>query len=193
MPRTPSARAHEQVLKAAARLFAERGLDATSMDAIAAAAGVSKATIYKHWQDKDALCIEVLSRLRSDPAGMPPPSAGDVRGEVVALLEHSVRERRSGVQNRMMPHLVAYACRNPEFAKAWRTLVMEPSRARLAELLKRAIAEGQLRPGLDLDLSAALLTGPMMYRRVLGLMHAKTPHDMAQRVVAAFWRAHEMK
>ena len=38
------------------QLFSERGIDATSMDAIAETSGVSKATIYKHWQDKDALC-----------------------------------------------------------------------------------------------------------------------------------------
>ena len=44
-------------------LFAERGIDATSMDAIAEASGVSKATIYKHWPDKDALCLEVMGYL----------------------------------------------------------------------------------------------------------------------------------
>ena len=48
MPRTRSADAHRKVLDAALELFAERGIDATSMDAIAEASGVSKATIYKH-------------------------------------------------------------------------------------------------------------------------------------------------
>ena len=193
MSRTLSARAHDQVLKAAARLFAERGIDSTSMDAVAAAAGVSKATIYKHWRDKDALCIAVLSRLRGDCAEPSRAVPGDPRSRIAALLEHHVKERRSDVQTRMMPHLMAYASRNPEFAKAWRRLVMEPTRTELAELLKKAVAEGQLQPNLDLDLSVALLTGPMMYRRVLGLMHAKMPNNMAQRVVDAFWKAHAAK
>ncbi|HMV48309.1 MAG TPA: helix-turn-helix domain-containing protein, partial [Blastocatellia bacterium] len=62
MARPRSAQAHEQVLEAALRLFAERGIDATSMDAIAEASGVSKATIYKHWADKNTLCLEALAR-----------------------------------------------------------------------------------------------------------------------------------
>ena len=65
MPRSRSTRAHQQVLDAALKLFARRGIDPTSMDAIAAASGVSKATIYKHWRDKDALCLEALACMDS--------------------------------------------------------------------------------------------------------------------------------
>ena len=45
MSRSRSTRAHRQVLEAALKLFARQGIDATSMDAIAAESGVSKATI----------------------------------------------------------------------------------------------------------------------------------------------------
>ncbi len=55
MVRPRSAQAHKKVLDAAVQLFSDRGIDATSMDAIAETSGVSKATIYKHWPDKDAL------------------------------------------------------------------------------------------------------------------------------------------
>ena len=48
------------MLRAALDLFGERGIDATSMDAIAQASGVSKATIYNHWADKEALLMEVM-------------------------------------------------------------------------------------------------------------------------------------
>ena len=63
MGRPRSALAHKKVLNAAVELFSERGIDATSMDAIAETAGVSKATIYKHWPDKDSLCLEVMGNL----------------------------------------------------------------------------------------------------------------------------------
>ena len=60
MARTRSSEAHDKVLRAALDLFGERGIDATSMDAIAQASGVSKATIYNHWADKEALLMEVM-------------------------------------------------------------------------------------------------------------------------------------
>jgi TetR/AcrR family transcriptional regulator, mexJK operon transcriptional repressor len=43
------------ILNAAKRLFPARGLEGTSMDAIAAEAGVSKLTVYSHFSDKDTL------------------------------------------------------------------------------------------------------------------------------------------
>jgi TetR/AcrR family transcriptional repressor of mexJK operon len=43
------------ILDAAKRLFTTQGFDGTSMDAIAAAAGVSKLTVYSHYQDKERL------------------------------------------------------------------------------------------------------------------------------------------
>ena len=60
MARARSSAAHEKVLNAALALFSERGIEATSMDSIAAASGVSKATIYNHWADKEALLMEVM-------------------------------------------------------------------------------------------------------------------------------------
>lgn len=48
------------ILAAAEALFLEGGLEATSMDQIVAQAGVSKATIYNHFENKDALFAEVM-------------------------------------------------------------------------------------------------------------------------------------
>jgi TetR/AcrR family transcriptional repressor of mexJK operon len=48
------------ILAAAKALFPERGYEGTSMDAIAQAAGVSKLTVYSHFQDKDTLFVEAV-------------------------------------------------------------------------------------------------------------------------------------
>ncbi len=48
------------ILNAAKRLFPEYGFEGTSMDAIAAAAGVSKLTVYSHFKDKDSLFVEAV-------------------------------------------------------------------------------------------------------------------------------------
>lgn len=181
-----SQRAHDKVLQAALRLFSERGIDATSMDSIAELSGVSKATIYKHWPDKDALCLEVLGSLQQP---LPETSAGDIRSCIVTLLKRQPAEHGSKVMARVLPHFVAYAARNPGFSSALRARVMEPSHSQLTTLLQRAVAEGELSAALDIHLAVALLLGPMFYRRAMGLIRIPQPADMAERVVDAFWRA----
>ncbi|MBW8311973.1 MAG: TetR/AcrR family transcriptional regulator [Rhizobium sp.] len=57
-PKDPEKRA--AVLEAAKALFLARGFDGTSMDAVAQAAGVSKLTVYSHFQDKDTLFVEAV-------------------------------------------------------------------------------------------------------------------------------------
>lgn len=189
MPRSRSTRAHRSVLDAALQLFAAEGIDATSMDAIASSSGVSKATIYKHWRDKNALCLEVLAYLHGlDEAAV--LKTGDHRADMIAVLKHEPPAERADLRGRLMPHFMAYAARNHAFGKAWRTLMMQPSRIQLIQLLKRSIAERSLPADLNLDVSVALLMGPMIYRHVLALMDRKLPNDMAERVVDAFWRAY---
>jgi AcrR family transcriptional regulator len=189
MPRSPSTRAHRQALEAALKLFARQGIDATSMDAIAAESGVSKATIYKHWRDKDALCLEALAYLHC--LDVPPLlKTGDSRTDMIAVLNQRSRAQRSELQDRIMPHLVAYAARNPAFAKAWRARVMQPPRIQILRLLKRSIAEGSLPPHLNLDVAVAMLVGPTMYRHVFSLFGRRLPENLAELVVDAFWRAH---
>jgi len=190
MARPLSTHAHEQVLDVALRLFAERGIDGASMDAIAEASGVSKATIYNHWQDKDALCLEVLARLHGADEEPPAFASDDIRSGIAAVLGRRPPEQRSEMQTRIMPHLMAYATRNPAFGMAWRSRVLEPPRKQLTQLLKRAVELGQLPADLDYDLAVALLLGPMMYAKFMSLGGHRTPEDMPNRVTEAFWKAH---
>src|SRR2546427_7306632 len=61
---TPRAHAkRERIHRAAQTLFMQHGFEATSMDAIAVAAGVSKPTLYRYYQNKEALFIAVLEQL----------------------------------------------------------------------------------------------------------------------------------
>ena len=51
----------QQILKGAVKVFTENGFDASSMDKIAEVAGVSKITVYKHFQSKENLFQEIVS------------------------------------------------------------------------------------------------------------------------------------
>lgn len=58
--RMPRAQRRNQLLELATRVFSEKGYQATSMDDIAAAAGVTKPVLYQHFNSKESLYIEVL-------------------------------------------------------------------------------------------------------------------------------------
>jgi AcrR family transcriptional regulator len=185
MPRPRSARAHEEALAAAVKLIAARGIDGVSVDAIAEASGVSKATIYKHWENKDALCLEAIGKLQP---GLPPETDREnARTGLVELLRHLAEAPRPRKLMRMMPKIFGHVSRNPQFLKAWGERVEAPRRSRLLHLLQRAIAEGDLRSDLDIDLAVHLLFGPVLYHR---LMQTAVPPDMPERIVDAYWKAH---
>lgn len=187
MPRGRSSSAHRKVLDAATELMAERGIDAASMDAIAALSGVSKATIYKHWADKEALLLEVLADLHSLHA-RPKFDSGRTQADMVAVLSYKPAERVD-VREKIMPHLMAYCGRNPTFGNTWRNMVMEPPRNELKHLFTLGIKKRELRPDLDFELALSLLLGPILYQYLLSRKQGVEPRPIAEGVVAAFWRA----
>lgn len=187
MARPRSAQAHRKVIEAATGLFAERGIDATSMDAIAEASGVSKATIYKHWPDKDSLCLEVLGYLHGLDEESPVFDSGDWRADLIAQLRYQPAADRKTMRERITPHLIAYAARNREFGIAWRAKVVEPARVALKSLIRRGEQRGILRPGIDPEVAIALLLGPMIYRHIfVNKIGGKAPKDLEVHVADAF-------
>jgi AcrR family transcriptional regulator len=191
MARQKSAKAHGKVLEAALHLFADRGIDATSMDAIAEASGVSKATIYKHWPDKDALCLEVLSHLHGLDEEPPVFDTGDLRADLIAQLSHQPAEDRKDMKERLMPHLMAYGARHRAFGEQWRGRAIERPLSQLKQMLRRGKTRSILSRDLDLDAAAALLMGPMMYRHIFGnSLKTKLPAGFVEYVVDAFCMAH---
>lgn len=64
--RIPAAERRRVVLRAAGRLFAERGYTATRLDDVAAAAGVTKPIVYRHFESKKALYLALLLEHEND-------------------------------------------------------------------------------------------------------------------------------
>src|ERR1043166_3331431 len=188
MARGLSQRAHQKVLETALELFAEKGIDATSMDAIAAKSGVSKATIYKHWADKDALCMEVLVYIHELDEGPPDVDSGDLKADLVAYLVYEPTPRKADLQKRIMPHLIAYSARNQEFGRAWRSRVLERARTGLKKLIRRGMDRGVFPAVLDEELAVPLLLGPMLFCHILGPRLDRK--WLAEGTVNSFWRAH---
>ena len=190
MARPRSTQAHKKVLDAAVQLFSERGIDSTSMDAIAEASGVSKATIYKHWQDKNALCLEVMGYLHGLDEEQPVFDSGDLRADLIAQLQYQPALDRQALREKMTPHMIAYASRNRAMGAVWRARIVEPARTALTNIIKRGEKRGILRHGIDPEVGIAILLGPMIYRHIFVTKKGgKAPKDLEIHVVDAFLAA----
>jgi AcrR family transcriptional regulator/SAM-dependent methyltransferase len=190
MVRSRSPEAHEKVLRAAIQLFGERGIDSASMDAIARLSGVSKATIYNHWADKEALLMEVmlfLNGLDREPAEV---DTGDICRDLTTVLTRRPPSEFEADRDRMMPSLIAYSALHMEFGKAWRHRVMEPPRQLLKRILRRGIDQGLLPADLDLDRSMALLLGPVLYSHIFNRADARRGEEVGTETARAFWQAY---
>jgi AcrR family transcriptional regulator len=64
--RLPAPERRAVIVEAAGRLFAERGYDGGRLDDIAAAAGVTKPILYRHFPNKEGLYLALLERHRRD-------------------------------------------------------------------------------------------------------------------------------
>jgi len=77
------------IVEAAGRLFGERGYDGTRLDDVAAAAGVTKPVLYRHFDNKTALYLALLERHRADLGSFAAavPAAGTLEQRLRAVLE----------------------------------------------------------------------------------------------------------
>ena len=174
-------------MHAAVELVAGRGVDATSMDAIADSSGVGKATIYKRWPDKEALMLEIMAEMNGIHT-RPKFDSGDTRADMTAVLAYRSRENAEA-RERIMPHFMAYSARHPEFGRAWRNMVMDPPRRELRHLLRQGIAKGDLAREIDFEVALALLIGPIVYWYVFLRKAVNEPSGLAEGVIESFWRA----
>ena len=168
--------------------MSERGIEAASMDAIAQRAGVSKATIYNHWRDKEALILDAMAHLHGHHE-RPAFDSGDTRADMIAVLSHQPPRARAALQQRIMPHLVAYSALHQKFGDAWRHQAMEPPRRELTRLIRQGIRRRELLAQPDISFSLAMLLGPVLYRHIFERTDAKLAANLPERVVDAFWHA----
>ncbi|HEX5569305.1 MAG TPA: TetR/AcrR family transcriptional regulator [Streptomyces sp.] len=148
----------ESLLAVAVEVFNERGYDGTSMEHLSRAAGISKSSIYHHVSGKEELLRRAIARsLDGLFAILEEPGAR--RGRAVERLEHVVR-RTAEVLMAELPYVtLLLRVRGNTGTERW---AMERRREfdhRVAELLRAAVAEGDLRADLDARLATRLLFG----------------------------------
>src|SRR5215475_11665638 len=118
--RPRSARADEAIIEAVLDLVAEgTTIEALSMEAVAARAGVGKATIYRRWPNKEALVIDAVAAIKG---AMPEITGTSVRDDLITLLRPmaNARDTRAG---RVLPCLIPEIQRNQHMHKLYLKLL----------------------------------------------------------------------
>ena len=164
--RPRSEAAEKAILDATLALLAEYGVEGLSMEAVAARAGVGKATIYRRWSRKEALIVHALARLTEIA---PPPATGNLRDDLVAHIDLLRRRTTDPVAGRILPRVLSVASDHQEISELYKQYVVTPRVERIAEVLRRAQASGELPADLDVALTVDMLTGPVLAHKWLPL------------------------
>lgn len=173
--------ADREIVAATLRLLAEQGYDRTSMEAVAAEADVTRATVYRRWPSKAELVCAALSAY---PDVIHPAEPEDVRGFLVSLLSAF----REGVQEcdgvAICSSLYLNRHEHPEMLEEFRRSVVEPRMGRMSSMLEDAMAAGLVREGVDVEMVATMLFGAGIQRMLTG---GTLPPEWPERAVAAVW------
>jgi len=184
-PRNPKA---ERIIRAALRVFLEQGFEGASMDRVAGLAGVSKATVYAHFDSKESLFAAIMEReTRRRAQAIVPPMSIDlpIREALKRAGESFLRFVACEESVRTLRVVAAESARFPELGQLFFDSGPAVTWRALTEFFERAADAGQLDvpdPGLAAEQFMAAATGQSHLRRVLGLRPAMTEGEIRKRV-----------
>lgn len=164
--RPRSERCRAAVLEAAADLLTGGGLEAVTMEAIAARAKVSKATVYKWWPTRAHVMLEsFFDRTREStevPGGLP------LEESLTALVAALARLLRDTTASALLADLIAAAQHDPDIRAALDERWVRPRRVVSERLLRAAVDRGELAADTDVAAAVDQLYAPVYYRLLLG-------------------------
>ena len=166
-PRVEGERESE-ILDAALALLARVGYDRLTMDAVAAEAKASKATLYRRWASKPSLVVDAILRTK-EALQAPDADTGNLRDDLVQMAcgHGGLTDAKSA---QIMAGIVTALHHDPDFAEEFRSRVLGPKIENSRRVFERARARGEITADLDLDLLSSALAGIILHRSfVLGL------------------------
>jgi TetR/AcrR family transcriptional repressor of mexJK operon len=182
-------RRSERLIEIAASMFMERGFEGTSIDAVAEAAGIGKATLYARYKDKGELFAAVLQRkidrwLAMNEADQ--GTSGDIEEILLALARRTVAGALTPESTAINRIIMAEAARFPKLAKLVHEQGWQRSNSFVAALLDQFVKSGQIEVEdtiVAADLFLSLIIGRQTRMAMLGI---ETDADqMDQRLKAA--------
>jgi AcrR family transcriptional regulator len=178
----------QSILRAASALLSERGLDAMTIEDVAARAGVGKSSIYRRWPTKGTLALDAF--LVDFLAQQPAVDTGDLEEDMREALTLWVRTVVGTPTGRALVGLIAEAQVDEDLSRGWIERVMTPVREQHRAMVDRAIARGEIPSDTDVDVIMDLLYGAAYHRLLQGHLEV-TPQfiQLVARMVAEGARA----
>jgi AcrR family transcriptional regulator len=167
-PRDEGARS--AILTATMEVLGEVGFGRLTIDAVAARAGVGKATIYRRWDSKERLTLDAITEAKNLDGDA--PDTGSLRSDLIAVYQGMVDQMVAPNYPAVMAGLMAEAAVDSTLAAALADFISD-RRERTRVVVRRGIDRGELPAGTDIDLLIDLLSGPLLSRALL----TRTPLD----------------
>jgi TetR/AcrR family transcriptional repressor of mexJK operon len=187
------------IIAAAQDLFCQRGYDGVTMEAVAAAAGVAKMTVYGHFHDKAAL-FEATVRAKGAEmlAGLAdlPAVGGQLEERLTRFGQAYMAMVLAPDMAAIMPLLIVAVAKERDLASRFYEAGPGHTRRSLATFLETSAARGDLTLANAADAADDLLAlwlGDMPMKLALGLIGSLSPAEIEQRArrgVAVFLRAY---
>ncbi|HEY6559458.1 MAG TPA: TetR/AcrR family transcriptional regulator [Polyangiaceae bacterium] len=191
----------QNILAAARQIFCELGFERASVDGIAARAGVSKATVYSHFQDKNALFVASFSQevdaLRSDFLACLKEPKGAIEGALQTIGEKLMHVALSPSVVALYRHASAESARFPEIGQLLFERGPVVVQDTLAAYLSRWAKQGELEieePRTAAIHFGVLCQGDLAVRAQLGILPESAQREIRDTVkagVTAFLRAYQ--
>ena len=155
----------DELYAAVLALVRETGYEGLTLDAVAARAHVSKATLYRQWAGKATLVAHALKHT-SQPIAQT-ADTGSLRGDFAVIVAR-FDDRRASEDTAMMRSLMHAAHVTPELMRALREVLIEPEREDVQKMLRRAVARGEVSPGNPaLDYVMHMMVGAFIARDLI--------------------------
>jgi len=143
------------IAEAVLQVLVDVGFRGFTMDEVAMAAGVSKATIYRRWSSKIELLVSFLEVARD--TSLVTTDTGSLRGDLLVFLT-SVADALEGPTGRALRALFGQLAEEPALAEAYRRGPLSWWDETVCEILERAVRRGDVEAGVLTSL--AVEAGP---------------------------------
>lgn len=149
-----------EIFDATLEILAEVGYDLLTMDAVAARAKASKATLYRRWNGKPELVVAAIMSRKGEALV---PDTGSLRGDLLAA-HCGAGGLSDPLAQSVLSAVVTAMGRDPEFAEAYRRDFIGPKLAATCAIYERARERGEVHPDVDLSVLAPSLAGIILHR-----------------------------